>query len=200
MNRKISLWLKWVFIIFMGVFLTSYWIGYGPLNFLWLSDIFLMIAFLATLFESKFLASMAATGGLLFLILWGIDFLFTLYMFLSGHSSLGFTRYIFNHQLPLGLRLLSLFHIALIPILFWLLFRLGYDKRAWPFQVALTWIVIWVTWFIVPESNNINLVFFYKQLHFPAIPYLVLGCIAMTLLIFFTHWLLLHFHFSKIRK
>ncbi len=72
--RKISCYTKCFFTVFMTLFIPAYWIGYGPLNFLWFSDIILILTFFATLFESRLLASMAAVAGFISLSLRNIDY------------------------------------------------------------------------------------------------------------------------------
>ncbi|NGX31424.1 MAG: hypothetical protein K940chlam8_00792, partial [Chlamydiae bacterium] len=161
-HRKIPCYTKWLFAVFMAVFIPGYWIGHGPSNFLWFSDIVLFLAFFATLFESRFLASMAAAGGFIFLSLWNVDFVFTLFTYLFDIKLAGFTAYIFNSESSVWLRTLSLFHVALPFLLLWLIYRLGYHKRAWIFQTAFFGTVILVTWLVTDPSRNINVVFSYK--------------------------------------
>jgi hypothetical protein len=62
---------------------------------------------------------------------WNLDFL-------VGGRLTGLAAYMFDRRMPLHLRSLSLFHVALPPLLLWLLRRLGYDRRALLTQTALT--------------------------------------------------------------
>lgn len=188
MGRKIPPLAKWTFTLFISIFIPTYWIGYGPTNFLWLSDIALFLAFLATLFESRLLASMAAVGGFASTTLWSCDFLFTLFTHFFYPSVSGFTAYMFDPDHPLWLRALSLFHLAAPFLLLWLLFRLGYDKRAWLFQIAVAWLALWTTWFFASPSTTVNLLSFHKTLHLPIIPYVLLECLGVVLLFACTHW------------
>jgi hypothetical protein len=48
----------------------------------------------------------------------------------------------FDVQVPLFLRLMSLFHIITPPLLLWAIWKLGYDKRGWKFQTLTAWIVV----------------------------------------------------------
>ena len=158
-ERRIPLFFKWIFCAFMAFYFPAYFIGYGPQNFLWLSSIILMLTFLATLFESGFLASMAASGGLLFEVLWTVDFLFTVTALLIGSNVTGFTIYMFNPSLSIWLRVIAVFHLALPPLLIWLILRLGYDSRAWIVQMVLSWVLVLITWLITNPVLNINFVF-----------------------------------------
>ena len=174
----------------MALFIPGYWIGYGPLNFLWFSDIILIMTFFATLFESRFLASMAAVGGFISLSLWNIDFFFTLLAYLFGIKLASLTAYMFNSELPVWLRTLSLFHVALPFFLLWLIYRLGYHKRAWVFQIVFFWIVIPITWFVTDPSKNINGVFsykIYKWLNIEATFFLIIEFVVVAIVIAVSH-------------
>ena len=189
-HRKISCYIKCFFIIFMVFFIPGYWIGYGPLNFLWFSDIILILTFFATLFESRFLASMAAVGGFISLSLWNIDFFFTLFAYLFDIKLAGLTAYMFNRELPVWLRTLSLFHVALPFFLLWLIYRLGYHKWAWVFQIVFFWIVIPITWFVTDPSKNINGVFsykIYKWLDIEATFFLIIEFLVVAIVIAVSH-------------
>jgi hypothetical protein len=87
---------------------------------------------------------------------WILDFLLGL---VSGESSLGLAAYMFDPRLSLFLRTLSLFHLVLPPLLLWLVFRLGYDHRAWAVQTLVAWIVLPLCYFFTAPSANINWVF-----------------------------------------
>jgi len=174
----------------MALFIPGYWIGYGPLNFLWFSDIILIMTFFATLFESRFLASMAAVGGFISLSLWNVDFFFTLLAPLFDIKLAGFTAYIFSSEYPVWLRTLSLFHVALPFFLLWLIYRLGYHKWAWVFQIVFFWIVIPITWFVTDPSKNINWVFsykIYKWLNIEATFFLIIEFVVVAIVIAVSH-------------
>ncbi len=186
----------------MTFYFPAYFIGYGPQNFLWLSSIILMITFLATIFESRFLASMAAVGGLLFESLWTLDFLFTVTALMIGSSVTGFTDYMFAPKLSIWLRVIAIFHLALPPLLIWLVLRLGYDSRAWIVQILLSWILVLVTWFFTNPSLNINFVFSnvkFEQLNIGAAPVLITLFVTAILVCGGTHLFLraLHKRYSR---
>ena len=125
-RHKIPLAAKLVGVAFLAVLVPIYLQTYGPTNFLWFCDIALLLTVAGMWLESPLLISMCAVGILLPQCLWLADFGGHLF----GVSLLGLTSYMFNHQLPLFTRGLSLFHGWLPLLLVWLLFRLGYDKRA----------------------------------------------------------------------
>ena len=53
-------------------------------------------------------------------------------------------------------RVLSLFHVFIPVLLIWATTRLGYDRRGYYFQTALTWLVIPITYLLAPAERNIN--------------------------------------------
>jgi hypothetical protein len=134
------------------VIAVVYWRAYGPTNFLWLSDIGLALTLVALLTGNRLLASMAAVGVLALELAWTIDFVF-------GGRLIGITAYMFDSKLPLYLRGLSFFHLALPPTLLFLLSRFGYDQRALIYQTLLTWAVLIVTYLATDPEKNINWVF-----------------------------------------
>lgn len=157
----------------------AYWKLYGPGNFLWLSDLALATLTLALLFESPLLASMAAVGVLPLELVWSIDFL-------SGARLFGYTGYMFNRRSPLAVRALSLFHLALPPVIIFLLVTLGYDERAFFWQTVLTWIALALSYRFTEPSRNINWVFgpVRPQEALPPPLYLGLEMLALPCLVF----------------
>jgi hypothetical protein len=195
---KIPITFKIVFAAFLAILIPTYWLAYGPTNFLWFSDIVLFLLFFAVIFEVRFLASMAAIGGLLIESFWTINFFFLL---LFDIHLTKLTDYMLDPGIPLGVRLLSLFHLAIPPLAIWLLIRLGYDKRAWLAQTLVAWIVLPVTWLVIKPTRNINWVFEYKTITWVklnAATYLVLEGIGICLFYALTHGIIsLAFAFRK---
>jgi hypothetical protein len=154
----LPLWLRVIFTLFVAGLIPVYWRQYGPSNFLWFSDIALF-AILVTLWTRHPLpASMTAVGVLLLELIWTVDFLLLL---VAGASPVGLAGYMRDDSIPAGVRALSLFHLALPPLLVWLLYRLGYDRRAFMAQTALALVVLPVTWAFTSPDDNINWVFGY---------------------------------------
>lgn len=153
---KVPLWIKVTYTLFLCVLVPVYWRGFGPTNFLWASDIALIITFVALWLESRLFNSMMAVGVLPFELAWGVDFFFEA---ITGVPLTGMTQYMFNPELSLYLRGLSLYHLMLALVMVLLLFRLGYDRRALIAQSVLVWIVLPVTYLVTDPADNINLVF-----------------------------------------
>jgi hypothetical protein len=65
----------------------------------------------------------------------------------------------FDERKPIGLRALSLFHVALPPTLLWTLRRFGYDRRALGLQTLLVSALLPLTYALTAPEKNINWVF-----------------------------------------
>jgi hypothetical protein len=152
----VPLWIKIAYTLFLCVLVPVYWIHWGPRNFLWFSDIALLVTGVALWRESPLLASMMTLAIALPELAWNVDFFGRL---LTGRDILGLAGYMFDTTRPLGLRALSLFHIVLPVVLVWLAHRLGYDRRAWAFQTVVALIVLPVTYWLTAPSDNVNWVY-----------------------------------------
>jgi hypothetical protein len=148
-KRKIPLTAKVVCTTFLAVLVPVYLREYGPTNFLWFCDAALLLTVAGMWLESPLLISMCAVGILLPQCLWLADFGSNL----LGFRLLGLTRYMFDSQLPLFTRGLSLFHGWLPLLLVWLLGRLGYDKRALSAWTVLATGLVLVCYFFTPPAG-----------------------------------------------
>ncbi len=143
------------------------------------------MVFLSVLLENRFIASMAIVGYLVYEIYWNIDF----FLLLFSLPNTGATDYMLYSAKPIWIRSLSLFHVALPPLMIWLIYRLGYDKRAWLFQIPVIIIQVLLTWLLTDPTKNINLVFGYQSQVLNMNPYLYLALLsaAGALMVFLTH-------------
>jgi len=153
---RIPLWLKIGWTVWVAIWLPVYWNFYGPRNFLWFCDIGNFMIMIGLWAESSVLLSWQACSVLLIQILYTID-LVTRAIF--GFHPIGGTGYMFNDDgsnIPMGMRLLSLFHVATPPLLIWGLRRLGYDRRGLYCQIATAWVVLPICFFGWTEKVNLN--------------------------------------------
>ncbi len=146
-RARIPLALKIVYSLFVAVVVPWYWINYGPANFLYFCDVALLVTVAGLWLESRLLASMQGLAILLPQLVWMIDFAS---MAIFRKSPLGMTEYMFNSGIPLFVRGLSSFHIWLPILLAWMIWRLGYDRRAFPLQVVCGWAILLVCYFVLP--------------------------------------------------
>jgi hypothetical protein len=148
-KSKIPLVAKLVVTVFLAVLVPVYLHTYGPTNFLWFCDAALILTVTGMWLESPLLISMCAVGILLPQCLWLADF----GCHLLGFHFLNLTSYMFDHQIPLFTRGLSLFHGWLPFLLVWLLFRIGYDKKALFWWTVLAATLVLVCYLFMPPAG-----------------------------------------------
>lgn len=152
----IPLWLKLAYTAVVAVIVPIYWLRHGPKNFLWFSDIALIALVPALWLESALVISMMAVAVLLPEAVWTASYVSGL---LFRRPVTGLAGYMFDPALPRWLRGLSLFHLILPPLLFWGVWRLGYDSRALVLQTLTAWMVLPVTRLVTDPEKNVNWVF-----------------------------------------
>ncbi len=148
---------KIVYTFFLLILVPAYWNHYGPANFLWGSDIALFLLLVAILFENSLPASMMALAVLVPELIWSVDFLARL-LFDFDPAFFRGTAYMFDPDKPLLVRGLSLYHAVLPVMLLWLLYRLGYDRRAFVAQTLFCWVVFPMSYLVSTPEANINFV------------------------------------------
>jgi|SRR5579862_1146081 len=148
-STRVPLWLKLIYSAFMAVLIPVYWHDYGPTNFLYFCDTALILTLIGIWLESPLLLSMCAVGILAPQLLWVVDFL----SHIVGASLTGVTDYMFQPNHSLFLRGLSMFHGWLPFLLAFLVWKLGYDRRAFPAWTALTWALILICFFFMPPPR-----------------------------------------------
>lgn len=191
------LWATLPFTLLALVIVPVYWVEYGPGNFLWFSDIALFVVAYCLWTGNRLLFSMMAVGVLPLELVWTLDIL-------TLGQLIGIAAYMFDDQYPLWLRALSLFHVPLLAILIWMLFRQGYDARALPAQTLLAWIVLPLSWWLTAPEENVNWVHGLgpevREL-LPPLPYLLAYMILLPLLVYLpTHLLLRRLFGKRVRR
>ena len=200
-RRRVPLWLKVAYTVFMAVWVPSYWVAYGPTNFLYFCDIALFVTLIALWKESPLLASAPAVGILIPQTLWCLDFFCGLF----GYFPVGMTDYMFDSKIDLYYRSLSFFHVWLPFLLVYLVARLGYDRRALRLWSVSAWSLLVICYFWMPPPPappqnptlpvNINYVYGLRedapQTYMPPNVWFALLMAGMPVLIFLpTHWIL----------
>jgi hypothetical protein len=145
-GRRVPRWLKLVYTAFVAVLVPCYWKLYGPTNFLYFCDMSLFFTLAAVWSESPLMASMPAVGILVPQALWMIDFISTA----IGFPVLHMTDYMFDGAKPLFTRGLSFFHFWLPILIVYLVWRLGYDRRAFKAWWALAYVLVFICYFFLP--------------------------------------------------
>jgi hypothetical protein len=196
-GAAIPLWLAIACTLFLCVLVPVYWWKYGPANFLWFSDIALLVSAAALWLESPLLASMMALAVTLPELAWNVGFFGRL---IFGVDVTGLAGYMFDPTRPLYLRALSLFHVYLPVLLVWTVHRLGYDRRALAAQTVVALIVLPVTYAVTNPADNINWVYgpgTNPQNRIPTLLYLGLVMLLFPLAIYLPTHVLLSNLFTK---
>ena len=195
-------WLKLSAAIYLAVFISVYWVLRGPANFLWFSDIALIVIVLTLWLEKSLPASMMAVGVLLFELGWILDF--SSRLIVGSHLlGLGATRYMFTSELPFVIKAFSLsLHVVLPALLVYVLYTLGYDRRAWKAQTVLAWIVLPICYLFTDPALNINWVFGIggQQTVVTGPVYITFGMIILPFFIYYPVHRLLMWLFDRIEK
>jgi hypothetical protein len=153
---EVSRWIKTTQTAFVIVLVPTYWRQYGPGNFLWFSDIALLMSVPALWLESSLLASMQAVGVLVVEMAWLVDFGSGM---LTRETPLGLASYMFDRRLSRFVRALSLFHVWLTPIFLLVISRVGYDRRALRYQTMVTGLTLLASWGLTKPRDNVNWVY-----------------------------------------
>lgn len=153
---SIPLSLKIAYTLFVLTLVPAYTWQYGLGNFLWFSNVALLLTCVALWLESRLILTMQAISITLPEIVWIIDFFTAL---VTGSHPVGMTRYMFDPGYLLFIRLLSLYHVVLPPLLVWLVLKLGPDRRAVLAQTLLGWTVLLAAWVLTEPDRNVNWVF-----------------------------------------
>jgi len=148
-SSRVPLWLKAVYTAYVAVLVPVYWHYYGATNFLYFCDVALLLTLVAIWPENSLLISMSAIGILVPQAVWVVDFLVNL----AGFSLTGMTDYMFDSTHSLFLRLLSLFHGWLPFLLVYLIWRVGYDRRAFWSWTVLAWVLLFTCFFLMPPPT-----------------------------------------------
>jgi hypothetical protein len=144
---------KIAYTLWMVVWVPVYWVGNGPANFLWLCDFANLVLLAALWVESPLLATSQLSGVLIIQLVWAIDYLGAL---VTGTHPIGGTEYMFDTGDPMWLRSLSLFHLWTVPLLIWLVRRVGYDRRGWKLQTAIAALVLPLGQRVGGPAQNLN--------------------------------------------
>jgi hypothetical protein len=169
--------------VFMVVLVPTYLYEYGVQNFLWLSDIALVLIFLGLWFTSSLLISVAALLTLFLEISWSIDFIYQLF---TGNTIINLASYMFDQQYSLFLRGLSLFHLLLPIFSIKYLLAWGYHKKAVNYAIPLYWVVLTVCYAFTSVDENINWVYLpqaYNWVNMPSLQWLLMQLVLYPLLI-----------------
>ena len=157
--------LTWLMTAFLAILVPVYLHRYGATNFLYFCDLALFLTAVSLWSRWSLPASVALVGILLPQVLWTLDLIARL----CGVHLIGMTDYLFDSSLPLLVRGLSLFHLWLPWLLWWMVRQVGYDRRALGLCVVGGGAILLICWLVLPPPPapagqphlpvNVNLVF-----------------------------------------
>jgi hypothetical protein len=200
-KRLVPLWLKIGFTVWVAAWTVVYpQYELRHQHFLWMCHIGLYLMTAGLWLESPLIMSWQAVSLLLADIIWTID-LFSGLAF--GVFPFGATTYMLSPEMPLLQRLISLFHVAVPPILIWSLWRLGYDRRALWAQLATSWSIFPLSYLLGNARDNINWVygpFGSAQTWMPPVAFLFVAMVLYPLVVYLPTHLLLRALVSRPRK
>src|SRR6266571_852416 len=127
--------MRWAAAAWLAVWLPAYASVWGPLNFLHLCDVAVILTCAGLWLGSPLLLSSQAVSSIVADVLWSVDAGSRLFF---GRHVFGGTEYMWDASFPLAVRLLSLFHVAWPALLLWALRRVGYDRRGFALHIAAT--------------------------------------------------------------
>lgn len=173
-KNTIPAWITISYTFMVCVIVPVYWKEYGVTNFLWFSDIALLLMVPALWLKNPLLSSMMAVGVLPFETIW-------MAAFFSAGTLGHMADYMFDPNLSIFLRGLSLFHFPMPAVIIYMLIRFGYDKRALLAQTLLALIVIPLTYALTSPEDNINWVYGFDKAQTSLPPLLHLGLLALAM-------------------
>lgn len=189
-QQKLPTWLRWSALLWLLIWFPIYWHAWGAANFLHLCDVAVLLTCIGLWSGNALLISSQAVSSLLIDITWALD---AAWRFFLGHHLIGGTEYLFDARFPLWVRLLSLFHLLMPPLLLWSLHRIGYDRRGWPLQSAIALILFIASRFTDP-AKNLNFAFrdaFFHRAWGPAPIHITISLLLLIFAVYFpTHLLL----------
>jgi hypothetical protein len=154
-KTRFPAWIRVAAAVWLVAWVPAYWHAWGLANFLHLCDLAVFLTCVGLWTNSALLLSSQAVGSLLVDFAWTLD---AAWKIVAHHHLIGGTEYLFDPHVALWIRLLSLFHVLLPPLLLWALCRTGYDRRAWALQSGIAVVAFIASRFTTP-ANNINFAF-----------------------------------------
>jgi hypothetical protein len=160
-TRKIPLWAKLAYTAFVALFVTVL-APSNPMAFLWFCNAAVLITLAGVWLENSLLLSMQALAIFWPHLFWQADMLIQVTTGAKVFAGCGLTPadYMFDPNYPMVNRFLSLQHAWLLYFVLWLLWRLGYDRRALPAQTVCAWVLLPLTYALVGDgrgpAGNVN--------------------------------------------
>ena len=181
MQSAVPLGVKITYYAFMAFMFPVYITHYPLINFVNLCQVHLFLVLVGFLTDKYIFISMSALGIIILQLFWCLDFICET----MGINFIGGTKYMYNSDIPLYVRILSLYHGWFPFFLLYLIKKVGYDKRAVYPQFVLSNSICLLSYYQIDLYNkNINIM---KDVGFFGLLFLC------PIIIFSTHHFLLLF-------
>ena len=181
--------LRWFGALWLLVYLPTYQVAYGTLNFLFLCNIGVILTAIGLVLRNRLLLSSQAVAAPVIALVWAIDAGWKL---VTGEFLFGATAYMWDPSYPWFARLLSLYHLGWPLLLWWVLRRIGYDPRGWPLQTVVAAFAMLAGRLLVPAADNVNFAwtdpFFGRQLGPAPVHLLTCWGLLSTVAYGLSHW------------
>ena len=148
-------WVRWASLVWLAVWIPSYAMYWGWVNFLHLCDVAVFLTCAGLAYNNVLLLSSQAVTSLAGGFLWCLD---ASWRSVVGRHLIGGTQYMWDTRFPLWVRLLSMFHVVLPLVLVPALRRTGYDHRALRLQCWVAGTLLAASRLLGP-SRNLNYAF-----------------------------------------
>ncbi|MGH9687042.1 MAG: hypothetical protein ACRD5K_08135 [Candidatus Acidiferrales bacterium] len=183
-QRAFPGWTRWAALVWLVLWIPVYWRAWGVANFVHLCDIAVILTCIGLWTNNALLISSQAVSSLVVDAMWALDAIGAL---ATGHHIFGGTEYLFDPSHALWVRLLSVYHVAMIVVLLWALRRTRYDRRGWAVQA---WIVAgaFVAARFTPAAQNINFAYRLPVVNRPFGPAPVHVAVSILFMIFAVYW------------
>ena len=134
MHQVVPYKVKMSYYAFMAFMFPVYITHYPLINFVNLCQVHLFLVLAGFLTDKHIFISMSALGIIILQLFWCLDFICEI----MGIHFVGGTKYMYNSDIPLYVRILSLYHGWFPFFLLYLIKKVGYDQRAVLYQYILS--------------------------------------------------------------
>jgi hypothetical protein len=178
------LWVKWAALAWLAVWIPVYWRAWGAANFVHLCDIAVILTCVGFWTDNALLISSQAVSSLIVDLMWTLD---AGWAWAFHRHIFGGTEYLFDTSHALWVRLLSLYHVAIVAVFLWALRRIGYNRRGWTLQA---WIVAaaFIAARFTPAEQNINFAYRLPVVNRPLGPAPAHVAASILFMIFVVYW------------
>jgi len=181
---KLPNWVRCASVLWLCFWIPSYVMHWGWIDLLLFCDVAFLLTCIGLAASNTLLLSSQAVCSLPAGLLWSLDLGSRLFF---GRHLFGGTEYMWDTRYPLWLRLISLFHVLLPPLLLVVLRHTGYDHRALRLQSAIAAVLLVVSYFIGP-ARNLNYAFVDPIVRRQFVPGPIHVVLVFAVLVAFIYW------------